>query len=105
MSNYLYANYLADGMADASPRGNQLVNFTITIVFADGRYTITARRDDYGSIYECHVERYNKAAIMHAVYSVLRKCCGYRSRYWSISVYGDVARCIRAQLLPYLPER
>ena len=109
MSNYLSANYLADGMADASPRGNELVNFTVTIVFADGHYTITARRDDCCGVHECHVERYNKAAIMHAVYGVLRKCCGYRShyrsRYWSVSVYCDVARCIMAQLLPYLPER
>lgn len=105
MSNYLFANCLAANMESLSPRSNELVNFSTSIVFADGRYTITARRDDCGGIHECHVEHYNKAAIMRAVYGVLRKCCGYGSRYWLVSVYVDVARCIRSQLLPYLPER
>lgn len=105
MATKLVANYLADGMADASPRMESLVNFTIAIVFADGHYTITARRDDCGGVHERHVDRYDRAAIMRAVYGVLRKCCGYGSRYWLVSVYVDVTRCIRAQLLPYLPER
>ena len=104
MSNYLYANYLADGMKNASPRMEHLVLFNVSVVFADGKYTVAARRDDCGGLYERHVNSYSRDAIMRAVYSVLRKCCGYGSRYWSVSAFVDVARNIKTQLLPYLPE-
>lgn len=104
MSNHLYVNYLATDMEEASPRGEELVNFYVSIVFADGRYTITASRDDCNSIHERHVDNYSRGAIMRAVCDVLRRCCGYHSRYWLVSVYVDVCRNIKAQLLPYLPD-
>lgn len=104
MSNHLYANYLAAAMEDASPRMEHLVLFSVSVVFADGQYTITASRDDCDSIHECHVDSYSRGAIMRAVYSVLRHCCGYGSRHWLVSVYVDVCRNIKAQLLPYLPD-
>lgn len=104
MSNHLYANYLVTDMEEVSPHGRHLVLFSVSIVFADNRYTVTARRDDCNTLYEKKVEKYSQSDITLAVYSALRKCCGYGSRYWSVSVFVDVARNIRAQLLPYLPE-
>lgn len=105
MSNYLYANHLTDGMEDASPRMKYLVLFSVSITFADGRYTIAASRDDCNGVHERHVDSYSRGAIMHAMYAVLRKCCGYGSPFWLVSVYVDVCRSMREQLLPYLPER
>lgn len=105
MSNCLFANYLADGMTAASPHGKELVTFIVSIVFADGCYTIAARRDDCGGLHERHVDSYSRGAIMRAVYGVLRRCCGYGTRYWNVSAYADICRNIKAQLLPLLPER
>lgn len=105
MSNYLYANYLATNMEEASPRGKHLVIFSVSIVFADSRYTITASRDDCDGLYECHVDSYSRDVIMSAVWSVLRRCCGYGSKFWLTSVYAEVCYNIKLQLLPYLPER
>ena len=104
MSNHLYANYLATDMEEASPREKHLVIFSVSIVFADGCYTIAARRDDCGSIHERHVDNYNHRQIMRAVCHVLRSACGYGSRYWLPSVYMEVVRNIRRQLVPYLPK-
>ena len=105
MSNYLYANYLADGMDNVSPRMESLVNFEVTIVFADGRYTITARRDDCSNIHECHVDIYDYDAIIRAVLDVVLTACGYHSSYWSVAKYREVSRNLVAQLRPYLPKR
>lgn len=105
MSNHLYANYLASDMEEASPRDKHLVIFSVSIVFADSCYTITAGRDDCGGIMgEEHVDCYSYRKIMHAVCHVLRRACGYGSRYWRPSVYMEVVRNIRRQLVPYLPK-
>lgn len=105
MSNCLFANYLAASMENLSPRGEELVLFCVSIVFADGHYTITARRDDRGIVHECHVGTYNRGAIVRAVLCAVRNACGYRSSYWSGAKYCEVSRNIVAQLRPYLPER
>lgn len=105
MSNHLYANYLATDMEEASPRDKHLVIFSVSIVFADSCYTITAGRDDCGrSSWEKHVDSYNYSQIMYAVCYVLRRACGYGSRYWHHSVYMEVVRNIWRQLAPYLPK-
>ena len=104
MSNHLYANYLATDMEKVSPHDKYLVIFSVSIVFADNRYTATARRDDCGGLCECHVDNYSYRQIMRAVCHVLRCACGYGSRYWRLSVYIDVVRNIRSQLAPYLPK-
>lgn len=104
MSNHLYANYLATDMEEASPRGKYLVIFSVSIVFADGCYAIVARRDDCGGLHEHHVDSYSYRQIMRAVCHVLRRSCGYGSCYWRPSVYIDVVRNIRRQLVPYLPK-
>ena len=62
MSNYLYANHLTDGMEDASPRMKYLVLFSVSITFADGRYTIAASRDDCNGVHERHVDSYRRGA-------------------------------------------
>ena len=105
MSNYLYANYLAADMENLSYRCEELVNFSVSIIFADGRYTIVARRDDCSNIHECHVDSYNHDEIIRAVLCVVRTACGYRSSYWSVAKYYEVSRNLVAQLRPYLPER
>lgn len=105
MSNHLYADYLATDMENLSPRGEELVNFYVSIVFADGHYTITARRDDCGGMHERHVGSYSRHGIIRAVLGVVREACGYRSSYWSGVKYCEVSRNIMAQLRPYLPER
>lgn len=104
MSNYLFANYLAANMKNLSPRGEELVNFYVSIVFADGHYTIAARRDDCGSVHERSVDNYNRGAIIRAVLGVVRSICGYRSSYWSCARYCEVSRNLVAQLRPYLPD-
>lgn len=105
MSNHLYANYLATDMEEASPRDKHLVIFSVSIVFADSCYTIAAGRDDCGrGSWEKHVDSYNYRQIMCAVCYVLRRACGYGSRYWSPSIYMEVVRNIRRQLVPYLPK-
>ena len=105
MSNHLYANYLATDMEEASPRDKHLVIFSVSIVFADSCYTITAGLDDCGrSSWEKHVDSYNYSQIMYAVCYVLRRACGYGSRYWHHSVYMEVVRNIWRQLAPYLPK-
>lgn len=105
MSNCLFANYLAASMGNLSPRGEELVEFCVSVVFADGHYTITARRDDCGGIHERHVGSYSRHGIIRAVLDVVREACGYRSSYWSGAKYCEVSRNIMAQLRPYLPER
>lgn len=106
MSNHLYANYLATDMEEASPHDKYLVIFSVSIVFADSCYTIAAGRDDCGRIMgEEHVDCYSYRQIMRAVCHVLRRACGYGSRYWRPSVYMEVVRNIRRQLVPYLPKR
>lgn len=104
MSNYLSANYLAANMANLSPRGKELVNFFVSIVFADGHYTIAARRDDCGGVSECYVDNYDRGAIVRAVLGVVRSICGNGSSYWSCAKYCEVSRNLMAQLRQYLPE-
>ena len=104
MSNYLFANYqVCEGMVNLSPRGFDVVDFSVCVMYADGYYTITARRSDCSGIHERKAERYE--SIVRAVFGALRSCCGYRSRYWSAARYSEVSRNIVAQLRPYLPER
>ena len=78
MSNQLYVNYLATDMEEVSPRNKHLVIFSVSIVFADSRYTIAAGRDDCGrSSWEKHVDSYNYRQIMCAVCYVLRRACWF----------------------------
>lgn len=105
MSNYLFANYLAADMKNLSPRSEDLVNFFVSITFADGHYTISARRDDCNGVHERHVDNYNRGAIVRAVLGVVRTACGYGSSFWSCAKYSEVSRNLMAQLRPYLPDR
>lgn len=106
MSNYLHASYqVCEGMAGISPRGFDVVDFSVSIVFADGRYTVCARRSDSSGFHEHKVEHYSYKEIMRAVCSALRSCCGYRSSYWSSAKYSEVSRNLMTQLRPYLPNR
>lgn len=104
MSNYLSANYLAANMTNLSPRGEKLVNFFVSVVFADGHYTIAARRDDLEGVFECHVDNYDRGTIVRAVLGAVRSICGDGSSYWSCAKYCEVSRNLIAQLRPYLPE-
>lgn len=98
MSNCLSANYLAANMANLSPRGEELVNFLVSIVFADGHYIIAASRDDCGGVLECYVDNCDCRAVLR----VVRAICGYGSSYWGCAKYCEVSRNLMAQLRPYL---
>lgn len=104
MSNYLFADYqVCEGMVNLSPRGFDVVDFSVCVVYADGRYTITARRSDTSNFHERKAE--SCEGIIRAVFCALRSCCGYRSSYWSCAKYCEISRSIVTQLRPYLPER
>lgn len=102
MSNYLFASYqVCEGMSNLSPRGFDVVDFSVCVVYADGCYTITTRRSDTSGFYERKAERYE--GVVRAILGALRVCCGYRSSYWSCAKYSEVSRNLIAQLRPYLP--
>lgn len=104
MSNYIYANYqVCEGMVGLSPRRWDVVDFSVIVTFADGRYTVCARRSDSSNFYECKVAHYSYKEIMRAVCSALRSCCGYGSSYWSLSLYCEVTRGVKRGLHPFLP--
>ena len=103
MNNCLYANYLAAKMENLSPRGEELVNFGVSVRFCDSRYTVTAYRDDCRATGECHADTPN--GIVRAILGAVRTVCGYRSSYWSSAKYSEVSRNLMAQLRPYLPNR
>lgn len=103
MSNCLYANYLAAKMENLSPRGEELVNFGVSVRFCDNRYTVTAYRDDCCAMVERHADTPN--GIVRAILGAVRTVCGYRSSYWSCVKYTEVSRNLMAQLRPYLPDR
>lgn len=103
MSNCLYANYLAAKMENLSPRGEELVNFGVSVRFCDNRYTVTAYRDDCRIMGEHHADTSN--GIVRAILGAVRTVCGYRSSYWSCAKYSEVSRNLMTQLRPYLPDR
>ena len=103
MSNYLFANYLTANMENLSPRGEETVNFGVSVRFCDGQYTITAYRDDSRTIGECHADA--PSGIIRAVLGAVRTVCGHRTAYWSCSRYCEVSRNLVAQLRPYLPNK
>ena len=102
MSNCIYANYLAAKMENLSPRGEELVNFGVSVRLCDNRYTVTAYRDDCRAVGERHAD--TPSGIVRAVLDAVRTVCGYRSRYWSCAKYCEVSRNLVSHLRQYLPD-
>lgn len=102
MTARIVATYTAECMADASPRHQAVVTFTVTAACVDNQYVVVARRDDCGGIFEYHCSK--PSSLVLALHGVMRRACGHGTRYWLPSVWCEVDRAIMEQLRPLLPR-